>query len=464
MRIGLIVDHPKRDLEGIVLVAYELMKRGADALIVPMYAQGADVPALGLDAVVVNYARPANRALLERYAGAGVEVYVLDTEGGVLAEAGGNSPSALAQAIRDGGYDKLLSGYFFWGDVLKEAFAAKGGLPPERLHVTGCPRFDLAAAPWRPILDGTRRGYVLVNANFPLVNPRFSASSGREREAMIAAGWDHAYVDRLLDDLRQIFPSYRRTIRDLAAARPQLDFLVRPHPFERIEPYHADLDGLSNVTIDGSGSALRAIHNSAVLLHLNCGTAVEAVMLGKLPVQMEFLNTAAAAGHAKLPAKVSRKVGSTEALLAVLDDIEDTTARFPSEVIYREHIFPFFHENDGRAAARVADVLFHELKRENGARPWRSLGASLMTARPSPSLGQLANGLVSVVLGSAAAGAIRVCFQPQRREKAFTPKEVENILKRLAAHESESSSMTRARRSRSGPLRLPLASISVTAG
>ena len=104
MRVGLIVDHPKRDLEGSVLIAHELAKRGVEAVIVPMYEQGLDVPRLGLDAIVANYARPGNRTLLERYAEAGIKVFVLDTEGGVLAESGGNSPESMARAIRDGGY------------------------------------------------------------------------------------------------------------------------------------------------------------------------------------------------------------------------------------------------------------------------------------------------------------------------------------------------------------------------
>ena len=39
-------------------------------------------------------------------------------------------------------------------------------MKPEQLHLTGCPRFDFAAPRWRALLDGKRRGYLLVNANF----------------------------------------------------------------------------------------------------------------------------------------------------------------------------------------------------------------------------------------------------------------------------------------------------------
>ena len=72
MRIGLVVDHPKRDLAGSVLLAYQLARRGASVVIVPMYEQAVDVPRLGLDTLVVNYAREANRDLMKSFARAGL--------------------------------------------------------------------------------------------------------------------------------------------------------------------------------------------------------------------------------------------------------------------------------------------------------------------------------------------------------------------------------------------------------
>ena len=72
MRIGWVVDHPKRDLAGAVLAAYQLAARGASVVLVPMYEQGVDVPRLGLDTLVVNYARDANLDLMRSFAKAGL--------------------------------------------------------------------------------------------------------------------------------------------------------------------------------------------------------------------------------------------------------------------------------------------------------------------------------------------------------------------------------------------------------
>ena len=121
MRIGLVVDHPKRDLPGAVMLGYQLARRGVSVVLVPMYEQAVDVPRLGLDALVVNYARPVNLDLMRSFAKAGLALYVLDTEGGVLAEKGGNSPSAMAEYVKASGYANILSGYFCWGSRLHDA-------------------------------------------------------------------------------------------------------------------------------------------------------------------------------------------------------------------------------------------------------------------------------------------------------------------------------------------------------
>lgn len=458
MRIGWVVDHPRRDLAGAVLAAYQLAARGASVALIPMYEQGVDVPRLGLDTLVANYARAANLDLMRAFAEAGLALYVLDTEGGVLADKGGNSPPALAAHIRDMGYSNILSGYFLWGGRLHDAFKAAGTLKPEQIHLTGCPRFDFAAPRWRSLLDGKQHGYLLVNANFPLVNSRFASRPDDERAAMIRFGFDAAYIDRLLADLTQVFKNYVVDIGRLAAARPNQTILVRPHPFEREEVYRAALDRHANVVIDGTGSVLDRIQNAAAIIHLNCGTAIEAVLLGKLPIQLEHLNTPATAGHALLPARVSRPTSSFEELLAVVDDLEAETHGFDFAGIHAAEIHPFFHRNDGQAAERVADVLAGA--REHRA-PFVSLSSVIRGTRPNPSLGQIAKGAASLLFGSAATERLRTRFNPARREKRIEPSDVRRLIGQIAVHDRSDPSLFAVERARCARTGLPLASIAI---
>ncbi len=456
MRIGLVVDHPKRDLAGNILLAYQLASRGASVVIVPMYEQGVDVPRLGLDTLVVNYARAANLNLMRNFFEAGLALYVLDTEGGVLAPTGGNSPPAMAAYVRDSGYANILSGYFFWGSRLHAAFNADATMKPDQLYLTGCPRFDFAATRWRTLLNGERRGYLLVNANFPLVNSRFTSKPGAERATMIRAGWDAAYVDRFLVDLKQVFANYLLDIGHLAEARPDRAFLVRPHPFESEEVYRNALGRHSNVVVDGSGSVLNMIQNAAAVIHLNCGTAIEAVLLGKLPIQLGYLDTPVTGGHALLPARVSRAVESFDDLLAVVDHIDEETGKFDFDGVHAANIDEFFYRNDGLAAERVADVL---VSAKRPRRPFVSLASALRGTRRNPSAGQIAKGAASLMFGSAATEKVRTWFNPARRDKRIEPVFVASLLERIAAHDKRDPSLFSATRARCVKTGLPLASI-----
>jgi surface carbohydrate biosynthesis protein len=458
VRIGLVVDHPKRDLAGGVLLAYQLARRGASVVIVPMYEQAVDVPRLGLDTLVVNYARDANLELMKSFAKAGLALYVLDTEGGVLADSGGNSPPAMAGYVQNSGYAKLLSGYFFWGSRLYTAFNDNETMPSAQLHVTGCPRFDFAAPRWRALLDGEPRGYVLVNANFPLVNSRFSTKPGAERETMIRAGWDAAYIDRFLPDLKKVFADYLVEIGRLAAARPDRTVLVRPHPFESEEVYRSALAKHANVMVEGSGSVLDRIRNAAAVVHLNCGTAIESVLLGKLPIQLDYLNTPATAGHASLPARVSRSVASFDELLSVIDHVDTETEKFDFAAVHAANIEAFFHLNDGDAAERVADVLTAPGR---SRRRYVSLLSAMRGTRAKASAGQIAKGVASLLAGSAVTERLRSRFNPVRRDKHIAPAAVAALLDKIAAHDTSDPACFVATRARCVTTGLPLASIAI---
>jgi surface carbohydrate biosynthesis protein len=423
-----------------------------------MYEQGVDVPRLGLDALVVNYARAANLDLMRSFAKAGLPLYVLDTEGGVLADTGGNSPPAMAAYVRNSGYSDILSGYFFWGGRLHAAFNDNHAMKPDQLHLTGCPRFDFAAPRWRTLLDGQRRGYLLINANFPLVNSRFSSKPGAERETMIRAGWDAGYIDRFLPDLKQVFDNYLAEIGRLAEARPDRAILLRPHPFESEEVYRTALARYPNVIVDGTGSVLDMIQNAAAVIHLNCGTAIEAVLLEKLPIQLEYLNTPTTAAHATLPARVSRAVASFDELLKVVDRLDDETGKFDFAGVHAANIDAFFYRNDGAAAERVADVLVNA---GNSRQPFVSLSSALRGTRPNPTAGQIAKGAASLIIGSAATEKLRTWVNPARRDKRISPADVATLLARIAKHDKQDPSFFAATRAQCVKTRVPLASILV---
>ncbi len=215
---------------------------------------------------------------------------------------------------------------------------------------------------------------------------------------------------------------------------------------------------MRNVVVDGSGSVLDRIRNAAAVVHLNCGTAVESVLLGKLPIQLEYLNTPVTAGHASLPARVSRAVASFEELLSVIDDIDTETKKFDFAGVHAANIEAFFHLNDGAAAERVAEVL---ATRGGSRRPYVSLLTAMRGTRANASAGQIAKGVASLVAGSAVTERLRSRFNPARRDKHIAPAYVSSLLGQIAKHDKSDPSAFVATRARCVTTGLPLASIAI---
>lgn len=434
LHIGFIVDHPKRDLQGAIMLAHALAGHGHRASIIPLYEQAVDVPLLGLDALIVNYARPANFALVQGYVDMGLPVFVLDTEGGVLAEDGANAPDELAAYIRKSGYADLLAGYLFWGSRLRQAFVDGSGMHAENLHATGCPRFDYASPRWCDVLDFPHHDYILVNANFPLVNPLFVGNPEEEKKSLTKAGWKAEYVDKLLVDLREILCTYLCTVDELATRFPEKTFLVRPHPFESPDLYRKTFAARPNVIVDGQGSVLNVIRHADCVLHLNCGTSVEATMLGRLPISLEFLNTQHMAKHSTLPSRISLRAESAEMVAEILAHLPETISAFDFDGNYRQFIHPWFHENDGAAAERVVEAVIATLARGGPGGGRVSVAHSLASSRRNSRPAQYLQSALANLLGSRATSALRAMAAPARREKQITPAAVQAQLAVLARH------------------------------
>ena len=458
LNVGLVVDHPKRDLDGIIRVACALLEKGACVYIIPLYYQGIDVPLLELDVILINYARPINLNLVESYFKQGIAVYVLDTEGGILSETGANSVENLANYLFKSGYSKLLSGYLFWGNFLFNAFAKKEILKKEKIHITGCPRFDFASKKLRHLLSYKKTNYILVNANFSLVNPRFVKNEKKEIEILVKGGWDRKYVNKLVREQRFIIKNFLSTIYELALSFPSRHFLIRPHPFENKKIYDSYFLGLNNVTVDGNGNVLNIIKNSALLLHLNCGTSVEAVMLKRLPVSMEFLNTPYMAKHSTLPSKISIKARSINHLKQIINNMDDAYKKFEFDRLYKKYIYRFFHLNDGCSANRVANILFTKQHKNKSTYKTHKILLSIKGSRSKNKIIQIFQGVVANFLGSLFLSNLRAIINPPRKQKNINLQYVKNFTYMLMPNFKNNLNIKRSYH----PLtKLPLSSISM---
>jgi surface carbohydrate biosynthesis protein len=427
-QVCLIVDNPLRDLEGLVLLGRQLATRGAAVTLVPMYEQGFDVPALRPDLVLVNYTRPNNADLIKSYKRAGILVGVLDTEG-----IGGKNPDHFAEMVKTVGCTDLVDLYCVWGQAQYQAFLRHGTVPANILHATGCPRYDFCAAPWRAALPtpSVASGYVLINTNFPTVNPRFSSSSADEEESMVQAGFLREFARQFIVDAGLAYRSVLDMSLKLARHFTDVQFILRPHPFEDIRSYDA-LAELPNAHIRQDGTSLEWIAGARLLIHQNCSTAIEAAMLNVEPLSMEWFNTSAL--RLQAATGVSRDAASEADLIELVQHGLDGKLQAPSpetEEFRRQIMGELFTAIDGASSRRVTEAILDTIEAARHGK------AATPTLSP-PSLRGVAAGAVRRALGYKASSALRRSYsapesESRRLGKAFGVETVNSVLGRICA-------------------------------
>jgi surface carbohydrate biosynthesis protein len=317
-RICLIIDNPLRDLDGICLIAWHLARSGCEVFIVPMNFQGFEIPAIQPDVVVANYVRNNNINALRSYHNAGARVAILDTEGI------GTWWKDHAKNMQKFRFYDFVDQYYCWGKEQAEGIRQYTSLHPSRIKVTGCPRYDFISQPLRQTLPSNNfpSGYVLINTNFPVINPQYEKNTDKE-----VASWVRNGVSSLESALaftessRLVFKKLLPAIQELSKRLPEKNFIIRPHPFESLEPYLRISDHFSNVRVIKEGTSLEWINRASVLLQLNCLTGLDATMMGIETIGFEWLNEAELKSQSGEADEVTRKAASMDEMVNFIENV-----------------------------------------------------------------------------------------------------------------------------------------------
>ena len=144
-RITLVVDHPLRDLPGMVLLATHLARCGAVCYLTPLNLCEREVRHQVPDFVLVNYYRKNFAHFFRALASAGIGIGVLDTEGGVLE----STASLCENLVADAPLRAAVACYCCWGPKVANYLVEHDWFTSRQVRVTGCPRTDFYAAPLR---------------------------------------------------------------------------------------------------------------------------------------------------------------------------------------------------------------------------------------------------------------------------------------------------------------------------
>ena len=192
---------------------------------------------------------------------------------------------------------RYISHLFAWGDDNAELWRRYPDLPKEiPIHVTGNPRGDLLRPELRRVYAGEvaalreRHGdCILVNTNFNHVNAFFprlnlfepgAKRRGKPRFGRGARGMSRDFAEALRDHKQALFEAFQAMIPALADAFPRHRIVVRPHPTEKHDAYHAIARNRPTVVVTNEGNVVPWLMAARALVHNGCTTGVEAYALG----------------------------------------------------------------------------------------------------------------------------------------------------------------------------------------
>ena len=353
-RVALVVDHPQRDLAGLVLTAVDLCRRGIGVHLVPLNLQEQELWSLRPDLVVLNYVRPGNDRLARQLLEAGVRIGVLDTEGGAWEDC-----RAYSELFwRDRALLGRLSFACMWGPRLAQHLVAEGLMAASQVVVTGCPRFDFYSPRWRPVFadrDEQPHPLILINTSFSYGNPRFASPERNRERLQRELGLGAERVDAYLAAERRAVAGMVDLARALAADVPECRVVLRPHPFEDPASYRHALGDCPGVSVDATGPVQSWIFRSAAVVQRSCSTAIEAALAGVPALSPQWIQAPAVVPVAE---SVSVPCATYEELrLRVRSILAPGDRRGSASDPIQPVLSDWFFRCDGQAHSRVGDTI-----------------------------------------------------------------------------------------------------------
>jgi surface carbohydrate biosynthesis protein len=265
MKIGLIIDNPRRDLTGMCLLASELANLNHEVLLIPMNLNSYEVPYHLPDYLLLpGFRKNSINNYQDKY-DLGIILGVMETEGGFYL----HSLHRLNILEDSPKVNEIIRDYFVWGLAYKELLLQTKSIDEQKIHITGHPKMDVLKKNLTP--KAIAKSAILFCSNFTVANgflKNESMIAGMEKAGVIGAS---SYYDGLVEMKREFID----LAKELANSGSEVIF--RPHPFEDTK-FYLDVFKETNVTLDLSNDAIDSIDKSFVVIQNSSTTGIEAIL------------------------------------------------------------------------------------------------------------------------------------------------------------------------------------------
>jgi len=271
----IIVDHPRRDLPGLTLLAEQLANEGLEVYLTPMNLQMEEIVRIQPQLVILTGLRKTTEGMLRFLRSKGLLICALETEGGFFF----SDEHMLSKFSNDPELGNLFDYYFSWGEATSRGLRNSLAVKPGQIINTGTPRFDILGD-----FQEKQPMQILFNTNFAaLEEEEFNKTLGME-----IFGFDVLPFHKGLRELRDEYVELAKYIEK--ELNKEVRIVFRPHPFENIDYYREALKGTS-IILNTTGGCEEQIAKSFLTIQNNCTTGIESVVAGVPTFSISYIST-----------------------------------------------------------------------------------------------------------------------------------------------------------------------------
>ena len=269
-----------RERESSAMMAFEAAERGWGCILGNKFiGRRQDLPR-GI--VIEKLIAPGTASKISHMLEIGKRVSACCEEGLVYP----NAQEYGRRKIERGSYDQLER-FFAWGHIQANDLTERINLDGSKITISGNPRFDLHRPELRGAFDESVAAIRRRYGPFILINTRFSMfNSFRGDEAVVnkTQTLGKTAEGKTRDHIAfqgKIYSAFMDLVEALHDRLPELQIIIRPHPSERHDPWHAKATEHARVHTISRCNVIPWILASEAVIHTNCTTGVEAYLLGK---------------------------------------------------------------------------------------------------------------------------------------------------------------------------------------
>ena len=347
-KIAIIVDDVVRDLLPLSLLAMELKKKDFNPILVPSRIQFIEISKVKPDVVVINYLRKENEKYVELYKRAGIDIFLLDQEGGAFKSFDFYEKTKITKKIS---LKNMITGVFNWSQIIHNESISRKWFDERQNILTGHPKYDIYFKPKKnKILSNKNK--ILLLTSFTFANPRLSSKSDE-----VLTWSSTGQIETKLKDMQsqqiESFNFYINKIEKIFLKNKSKDFILKVHPFESAKSYHEKFDKYENVLIVQNTHLHSLLDISRVAIHISSTTAIECILSDVIPVNLRFLNNPI---DIDIINQISLNCETLEEFMNIFSSLDEISERYSFEDATK-NLNKYFGTLDGRSSLRISEYL-----------------------------------------------------------------------------------------------------------